>query len=138
MTHWAEQYLDHRWESGANGPDAWDCWTFFRHVQAVHFGRDVPAVGVRAENIHEVTRAFGSHCERARWREIDVPGDGDAVLLAHSRYPSHVGVFLAIDGGGVLHCQNGAGVLFRSVAKLAACGWKRANFFTLIPGGTPA
>lgn len=127
--HWATRYQDDVWEAGANGPHAWDCWSFFRHVQAAHFGREVQEVAVDASNIHAVAHAFAGHDERAHWVEVSEPADGDAVLLAHSRYPSHVGVWLDIDGGGVLHCQNGAGVLFTPVRKLAACGWGRITFF---------
>lgn len=127
--HWADAYLDDRWEAGADGPHAWDCWTFFRHVQLAHYGREVPRVGVDAGDIHAVAHAFGRHEERARWQEVEAASDGDAVLLAHSRYPSHVGIWLEVDGGGVLHCQNGAGVLFTPLGKLAACGWGRVNFF---------
>lgn len=127
--HWAAKYQDCTWEAGAQGPRAWDCWSFFRHVQAAHFSRDVPEIGVDAANIHAVARAFGAHEERARWLPVDVPSEGDAVLMAHSRHPSHVGVWLDVDGGGVLHCQNGAGVIFTPLNKLAVGGWKRVTFF---------
>ena len=129
MTHWSEQYRTHTWQAGASGPHAWDCWSFFRTVQARHYGRAVPEVGVDAADIHAVARAFISHGERARWLEVDAPQDGDAVLMAHSRYPSHVGVWLAVDGGGVLHCQSGAGVLFTPRNRLAVSGWPRVNFY---------
>lgn len=133
--HWAAQYQNDTWQAGAEGPHAWDCWSFFRHVQAMHFGRKVPTVGIDASNIHAVAHAFTGHDERARWQEVNAPLEGDAALLAHSRYPSHVGVYLDVDGGGVLHCQNGAGVLFTPVRKLAVCGWGRVNYFRPLGDG---
>lgn len=129
---WAADYLGHTWRAGANGPDSWDCWSFFRHVQATHYGRKVSDVCVDASNIHAVARAFGNHDERENWNEVEAPLDGDAVLMSHSRYPSHVGIYLAVDGGGVLHCQNGAGVIFTHMAALPAMGWGRINFFRAV------
>lgn len=127
--HWAADYLGQPWQAGAQGPAAWDCWAFFRHVQQLHFGVTVPEVDVDAMNLHAVAHAFAGHDERARWAEVTKPQDGDAVLLAHNRYPSHVGVWLAIDGGGVLHCQQGSGVIFTQPARLAHMGWQRVQFF---------
>lgn len=129
MTHWAENYIGHPWQAGAQGPDAWDCWGLFRHVQAAHFGLDVPVVDVDAMSLPAVARAFGGHAERARWVEVSTPQDGDAVLMAHNRFPSHVGVWLDIDGGGVLHCQQGSGTLFTRRAMLPLAGWSRASFW---------
>lgn len=129
MSHWAMDYLGQPWQAGAQGPGAWDCWSFFRHIQAAHFGREVPVIDVDAMSLHAVAHAFNSHGERGRWDEVSPPQDGDAALLAHNRYPSHVGVWLSIDGGGVLHCQQGSGVIFTRVTMLRHMGWANARYY---------
>lgn len=128
MTHWAEQYLGQRWESGATGPDAWDCGTFVRHVQRTHYGREIPHAFADASNIHEVVRAL-SRLDMGDWDEAAEPRDGDGAILAHARYGSHVGVWLDIDGGGVLHCQHGSGVIFTPRNRLVLSGWGRVTFY---------
>lgn len=125
---WALQYLGQRWESGADGPDAWDCGTFVRHVQRTHYGRDIPYQPADATRVRDVVRALAS-VDMGDWVEASSPRDGDGVILSHSRYGSHVGVWLGIDGGGVLHCQAGAGVIFTPGNKLAACGWGRVKYY---------
>lgn len=127
--HWAGQYIGTPWENGAQGPDAYDCWSFFRMVQREHYGRDVPFVDEDADNIRAVMRDMSAHDERANWTPVESPKDGSAVLMAHSRYPSHVGVWIDVDGGGVLHCVRGEGVVFSSIASLKAVGWGRLEFF---------
>lgn len=128
MTHWADQYLGHRWESGATGPDAWDCGTFVRHIELLHFGRAVPDVVVDATRMRDVVRAIDG-LDLGDWDEVAQPRDGDGAILAYSRHGSHVGVWIDVDGGGVLHCQNGAGVIFTPANRLKMCGWARVKYY---------
>lgn len=129
MTHWALPYMGRPWVNGAQGPDAFDCWSFFRWVQRLHFGRETPFIDVDADNPLAVRRAFEKHPERQRWTLVPAPSEGDAVLMAHNKYPSHVGVWLDVDGGGVLHCINGEGVVFSSRSALQISGWGRVEFY---------
>lgn len=122
--HWAEQYIGQTWEAGT-----YDCWAFFRAVQRQQFGRHVPLVSVDATSLRDVAEAFRDHPERGAWHEVETPAEGDAVLMAHARYPSHVGVWVAVDGGGVLHCQKGCGVVFSSPQALRRAGWGHVRYY---------
>ena len=44
-------------------------------------------------------------------------------------YPVHIGVWLDIDGGGVLHAVRHAGVVFQNLAALDAHGWRIEGFY---------
>lgn len=128
MSHWAEQYVGRPWVAGAQGPDAFDCWAFFRHVQAAHFGIAVPPVEVEDyDNAAALVALLGNHPERGRWARVTAPTDGDGVIIHR---PLHVGVWLAVDGGGVLHCVRGAGVVFTPDARWAVSGFGRREFRT--------
>lgn len=129
MTHWAIPYVGRPWANGAQGPDAFDCWSFFRWVQKHHYGRETPFISADATSPLVVRRTFEKHPERKRWVSVSVPSDGDAVLMAHNKYPCHVGVWLDVDGGGVLHCINGEGVVFSSMSALRISGWGRVEFY---------
>lgn len=124
MSHWAEQYI-----GDAYDPQTHDCWAFCRRVWAEQFALTVPVVTVNGSNLRAITRAFSHHEERALWAAVEVPQEGDAVLLAHSKYPSHVGIWVTADGGGVLHCQDPMGVVFSSRSALARAGWARLQFY---------
>ena len=117
------------WVVGAAGPDAFDCWGLFVMVQRQCFGRHLPQNPVDATNLRAVLDAFNGHPERKRWQSVDQPTEGDAVLMRQSRYPVHIGVWLEIDGGGVLHAVRHAGVVFQTLAALDAHGWRIEGFY---------
>ena len=117
------------WIAGARGPEAYDCWGLFLAVQHDHFGRDLPEIPVDALDLRAVLDAFSAHPERQRWQAVPQPEEGDAVLMRQSRYPVHIGVWLNIDGGGVLHAVRHAGVVFQTLAALDAHGWRIEGFY---------
>lgn len=127
--HWAFQYIGTPWQSGAQGPHAYDCWGFFRHIQLQHFHVAVPVIDVDANNLKASVAAFTQHVERDHWLRAPVPFEGCAVLMAHAKYPSHVGVYLQVDGGGVLHCVRGEGVVFSTLTSLQLAGWSKLEFY---------
>ncbi|WP_374335543.1 NlpC/P60 family protein [Methyloversatilis sp.] len=127
---WASQYIGRPWEKFSEGPDAFNCWTFFRYVQKHHFGRDLPAFEeVDALNLRQVIKKFSANEEQHRWVGTSTPVDGDAVLMSHGRHPTHVGLWLSVDGGGVLHCIQGEGVVFSSIESLKTGGWAKMEFY---------
>lgn len=127
MAHALEHLVGLPWEAGAQGPHAYDCWGLFRHVQREVFGIEVPiVVAADYDDPHVLTDLFARHEERARWALIEAPVHGAGVLV---RAPLHVGVWLDVDGGGVLHSVRGAGVVFTSDASWAASGFGRRQFY---------
>jgi len=123
MSHWAEHYIGIPWEPTGEGPDSYHCWAFVRHIQEKHFGRTLPGIP-NPEDILSIARGFRDHPERKRWDLVDTPVEGDCVLMRQARYPIHVGVWLDVDGGGVLHCSQEAGVAFQKPDALALNGWR--------------
>jgi len=124
MPHWAAQYLGLPWIAGER-----DCWAFFREVQREQFGRDIPAVDVDVYSAVSVMRTLQNAPERTLWTHVMVPRQGDGVLMAQNNRPSHVGVWLEVDGGAVLHCAEGFGVLCQSVPSLRAAGWSGISYW---------
>lgn len=133
--HWAFQYVGLPWESGAQGPRAFDCWALVRHVQREHFGRELPLIDVDAHNLAAVHVAFASHAERARWIKVDAPQEGDCVLTHKGQHPDHVGIYLAADGGRVLHAVQGSGVVCTALPALRRLGWEPIEFYRFNPSG---
>ena len=127
--HWAEKYVGRPWVAGGRGPDAFDCWGLFRWIQRHHYGCEVPEVPVDAGDLRGIVQTFNGHPERRRWERVHVPCDGDGVLMRRSRHPVHVGIWLDVDGGGVLHCAQGIGVVFQKSADLVLGGWRIEGFY---------
>lgn len=100
------------WAEGAEGPDAFHCWSAAAMVQKRLFGRDLPSLGRhRASNIVKA---------RATWARHETPRDGDIVEMRKAGRANHVGVWI---GGGILHCQRGAGMCFDPPAAIRLMGW---------------
>ena len=122
--HWAFDYIGMPWTRDGN-----DCWQFFRRVQAERFGRVIPAFDMASHRAVVCARAVAENPERANWRPVDRPQEGDAVLMAHASHPSHIGLWIDVDGGGVLHCLNGPGVVFQKPAQLKAASWGHLEYY---------
>ena len=117
-------FIGKPWIAGARGPDSYDCWGLFLAVQKQFFNRDLPEIPLDALNLKEVLEAFTHHPERQRWQRTNKPSSGDAVLMRQSRYPVHIGVWLDIDGGGILHSMQHAGVVYQTPSALNTHGWQ--------------
>jgi hypothetical protein len=128
MTHFAVQYIGREWVNGAQGPDSFDCWGFVRWIQREHFGRELPTVDIDAMNTLAVVRAFSRHAEHDNWTKVATPSEGDCVEMGNITHPFHVGVWFDVDGGGVLHCVQGAGVVFSSLAAIRLA-WGKIDFW---------
>ena len=125
------QYIGTPWEAGAQGPAAFDCMAFFRFLQGKHFGIQVdPIIAPDYEDSTSLVSLFGTHPERKRWTQIKRPEHGCAVII---RSPLHIGTWLDVDGGGVLHCVRGCGVVFTSDGSWPLSGFGKKEFFRFHP-----
>jgi hypothetical protein len=122
-----DQYIGMPWVVGTCGPDTFDCMGFFKHVQEKHFNVKVPMIFAPDPTDEKaITMLFLTHEERKNWAKIDQPVHGCAVLI---RRPMHIGTWLNVDGGGVLHCVRGVGVVFTADCAWAVSGFGRREFF---------
>ncbi|SEO64526.1 NlpC/P60 family protein [Nitrosovibrio sp. Nv6] len=107
-----QEYIGIPWERGATGPHAYNCWNFVRHIQQVHFGRDLPQVTVDEDKPIGFVRQLRRHPARRNWLAMETPTEGDCVEMGSGKSITHIGVWVEVDGGGVLHCVQGMGVVF--------------------------
>jgi hypothetical protein len=126
------------WRAGAQGPDAYDCWGLARAAQRELAGRDLPVVNADPSDLRAVVRLVTSHPLHSEWHKVTRPRHLDLVLMSHSRHPHHIGVWLDLDGGVVLHATeqftkgtadpNKPGVMAETMPALQAQGWARFQF----------
>lgn len=118
--------------------DGRHCWRLVVEVQRDLFGRTLPAVLDTAPAVREgralKPRLFAEHEERARWIETTPIVAHGAIVLMHRRgMPPdaliHAGVYLALDAGGVLHCDAPQGVVFDSMRELTELRRWSPRFF---------
>ena len=120
-------YVGIPWAAGAQGPDEFDCMGFFKMLQGKHFGIEVPLIiSPDYDNPEVLAELFGRHEERTHWFRIDKAEHGCAVIVHR---PMHIGTWLDVDGGGVLHCVRGPGVIFTTNSAWPVSGFGRREFF---------
>jgi hypothetical protein len=110
------------------------CWELARACQAMVFGRALPPVLVAPERRRELVEMMGLRHVYAGWREVPGPEHGAVVFMTRNGHDialaaCHAGVFLALDGGGVLHTDDPHGVVFDTFPELAARNWSDLSFY---------
>lgn len=119
--HWAVGYIGLPWLPLGRGVQGFDCYGLFRRVQRLYFGVEVPEIGIDPQvDMRGVLTAFRGHDEFGNWDVVDVPAEGDAVMMGRNDVVKHLGVYLAVDGGGVLHCDSIGGVQFTAIGDMCA------------------
>lgn len=122
----ANQYIGLPWVLGARGPNEYDCWGLLVHCRATYFGGGIPDV-----EFGDPTRDLYAHKMRSgEWEIVVAPEHGDGVLLRDGNDP-HVGIYLDLDGGGILHALEGKGVVFSVMRDLNLLGFAHPTFYRI-------
>ncbi|PZU95629.1 MAG: glycoside hydrolase [Chelatococcus sp.] len=115
-------------------PAGLHCWELVRRCQRQVFGRELPPVLVAPERRRELFGLMALRHSHGGWREVEGPAHGAVVFLSRNghdpaRAACHAGVYLALDGGGVLHTDAPHGVVFDSLPALTARNWAEPSFY---------
>ncbi|SHN20219.1 hypothetical protein [Roseibium suaedae] len=111
-----------------NRAPGFHCWGAFCAAQEILGRAGFPEFVPDSMTNRARIAALTGHPERGRWREIAAPEHGCAVLMGRSSLPIHIGCWLAIDGGGVLHAVPGPGVVFETLSRLRLASWRCITF----------
>ena len=129
--HWAQEYVGKPWRENADGPDAFDCWGLVRHVYRQQLKVELPPYpGLFELGAKHLRASIRDGLRSGKWVELVAPKDLCAVLMSASRVYDHVGVYLAQDGGLILHSVHGRGVVAQPRHALLAIGIQRTAFYS--------
>jgi cell wall-associated NlpC family hydrolase len=117
------------WTLGANGPDTFDCWGLVRHIYKQVFDIELPVIQADHDSALYLARFMKQTEHRKRLKQVQHPCHGAVVLMSGNNHPTHVGVYLEVDRGGILHCMESAGVRFDRVATLPQLGWGQLSYY---------
>lgn len=110
------------------------CWDFVRKIEADFYYRHLPPVIVDIHNGDEVRALLAEDedamCARAGWVLVRRPKDGDICVMARRKDDAaHVGVFLQVDGGGVIHTEIHKPVVFTLIKWLPSLGYLNCRYY---------
>lgn len=123
MSHWASAYIGVQWRNGEE-----DCYGLVRRVYREQFRLALPVVDVNAISTLAVARVVATF-DRSDWIEVQTPQDGDVIQMGHAKRPHHVGVWIEIDGGKILHSTESFGAIAQTPSQAKANGWKILNIY---------
>lgn len=128
-----ESLIGCQYKEGSFGPPeaGFNCWGLLHYVQAKYFDVKMPKAPIG--DADTCRRMFTDRLDAKMWAQVESPSHGDGVLMRDSKEP-HVGVYLDIDGGGILHALEGMGVIFTSTSDLNFHGFGRVKYYRLNNG----
>lgn len=106
------------------------CWDFTRFIQKEVYGRELPSY-TSGTSIQQHVKAIRDAIIPEGWALSDTPQDGCIVEMAHNIYPHHVGTFMDIDGGVIVHAYKTRAVMITVDSMLSAklAGWRRFIYY---------
>ena len=119
MIDWASKYIGKPWINGQ-----FDCWGLVQEVYKNEFGIILSPIITNAESIKYVYSEFSKSNNYTHLQETKELKDKAIVVLSQGKYPSHVGLWADIDGGGIVHNLQDIGVVFQKEIELNISGWK--------------
>ncbi len=119
-------------------PAGLHCWELVRRCRFVVFGDELPAALTAPSDKLALAREMAKRDRHAGWEAVTEPSHGAVVFMARrghgpSRAAIHAGIWLDLDGGGVLHTDNPHGVVFETLPELNARNWAEPSFYAPIP-----
>ena len=118
-------YLGRPWESLR-----FNCWGLVREVYERELGIRLPAVAADPDNYRSLVKAFAFDDARGWFEPIERPEPWALIGLSrYGRGMDHVGIWLPIDGGRVLHNDRYSGVVCPREHQLRYQGWTMLGYY---------
>lgn len=116
------------YEEGSFGPDSFNCWGLLYFVQRNYFKVSMPSAPIGDSEACKTM--FESQLQSGAWASITSPTHGCGALMRGGESP-HVGIYLDIDAGGILHAMEGVGVIWTPIYQLRALNFGRTKYYRL-------
>lgn len=127
---WIEDLIGLPWEAGARGPDSFDCYglVFWVYLTKLEFEIS-PLKDLDPKNLLAVNRTYVD--ESRSWKQVAKPDNFSVVAMSTNKLIHHVGIWLDIDGGTVLHAMEKSHVVAQSLMSLRSSGFQTFKFYQL-------
>lgn len=126
--HDVNSLIDLPYEAGAFGPDSFNCWGLLYYVQRHYFKTNMPIAPIG--DSQACKELFDKKIYSGDWAKVERPEHGCGALMRGGEEP-HVGIYLDLDAGGILHAMEGAGVIWTPIRRLRALNFGRTTYYRL-------
>lgn len=125
---WIRDYLMAPFEHDAYGPEKFDCYGLLWHVAKMHGGIDLPRFDDLQGQLARINALVAGQVMSADWIAVREPQDFDAVVMRRSGEAYHVGCWVGVDGGKVLHAMPG-GVHCNDLSGLRRMNFQHIDYY---------
>lgn len=105
-------------------PNTFDCYSFCQLAQKELFDRQMDDIYL-GDNLKSWIKAAIKYREQFGMLQLESPVHGCFIEMTHSNRPYHVGIWLDINGGAVMHFTKYAGFQFQTFTELKLSGWRQ-------------
>jgi len=130
--HWATDVIGKKWQAYATGPQCFDCWGLvchgFQNMHGIDLDRHLEIPTLNPVAFHKVVM---TEIKTGNWQQLDHAEDGCLILMSTARIWHHVGMWLNINGGRLLHSREGLGVTLDSKRTLNS--FHRVEYWKYVP-----
>lgn len=112
---WVADVVGKGWQAYATGPEYFDCWGVVCHAFKEKFALDLNRhLEIPSMNPAAFHKVVATEIKAGNWQQLNQPEDGCLVLMSTARIWHHIGIWLDINGGRLLHSSEGFGVALDS------------------------
>jgi hypothetical protein len=127
--HWASQYVGNKWVALGRGPATFDCWGLCWWIEKRHFAREMDPMIINPLDLDVVSKTTETMLLGGDWVKLQTPKDGAIVALSKNNKINHVGVFLDLDTGVIIHAMAKQGVLCQKLNTMPSLGFSTIEFY---------
>lgn len=130
---WIQKYWQKPWVAYASGPEAYDCWGLVHAVLQEQYGiNSMRYLEVVSGDHRAMHKAIEGEMVSGAWERLDQPVDGCVVLMSQGVRFHHIGIWVDVMGGRVLHSKDGRGVCLENLQALRASGIRKFEYWRAV------
>jgi len=134
---WVADIVGKQWKAYETGPDYYDCWGAFCFAFLKKFNLVLDRhLEIPTANPMAFHRVVAKEIKTNNWVQITQLEDGCLVLMSEGRVWHHVGMWLDINGGRLLHSKEGLGVCLDNRHTLN--NFNRVEYWKYVPTANTA
>lgn len=126
--HWATELIGRPFWPGEEGPHRFDCWGLVRFIYATRYGLELPQYPINHANTAAVAGAITQTLNGDDWHRVVAMEEGDVAVMGSNSRLHHVGIWIASNGGLVLHATRPT-VTAQTLDQLRVRGLPNVQFY---------
>jgi len=115
-----------------NKQQGFNCWGLMQAFLKEACGLDVHSIDVDFNDKRRVELEAHRQLNSGHWQAIEHPTAFCVVQMSHAVVPHHVGVYVPVNGGSILHTTQGTSSLLQKRHQVSLLGFHITGYYTFL------